>query len=787
MKIKIDNRTVRVTDGTTVLDAAEAHKIYVPHLCSHPELTPYGGCRLCIVEIDGIKGYPTACTTKVKEGMTVRTRSGIIQEMRKEIVQLILSEHPSGCLVCDEQDECANTQETIRKVGATTGCRWCSKDGDCELQRVVKGLEIDAIEFPVYYQDRAVEKYDPFFDRDYNLCIYCGRCIRICEEHRKSDVLGLNQRGKEVIVGPAFHQTHVDADCEFCGACVSVCPTGALAEKGKKWAGVPDSYHKSICPLCSLNCDIQVPVKNDRIIGTLPPGNPHQSGGELCVKGRFCLSQAVNHPDRLKEPVFRFLEGTGFITWEDAMEKAIPHLTRTDGKKIAFYVSPNLPLEEMAAVNQFAHLALNCPNVTSSALNETTLRYLALAERSIPLKKIEESDAIITFFLKGSYNYAPLTLAIKRAAHRGVPFCQVGWTRDSLSRFATLEMTPPAGKERLFARKIVRTLEKGKGSSREVKKLVKLIQRSSSPTIVLGPEIMYLTQGEDILNSIEYILQLTRASVFAPNPYGNLTGLLSAIDIKLKSEIDAMVADGNIDVLFIIGDTPYLQRPPVEFIIYQGALPPPDNLRADLVLPAATWGEVSGTYAYRHSRNHGKLKFRKAVVKPPGQALCNSKIFNRLTRAIGIPDLKYTRKETRRIIPKNLALKFFDRAASSKKHKKLKVIPPSPAYPHFLIREKPLHAVQSPSLSSISSGLSAIVPEDTLIINPEDAAKLGLKDGDPVMVETAGNRGKEITPPSYPLKIQKNILPGFVMVLSNDDSPGFETNPCAVHLRRSNV
>lgn len=787
MKITIDNHTVSVNKGTTVLDAAETHDIYIPHLCSHPELTPYGGCRLCIVEIDGIRGYPTACTTMVKDAMTVRTHTAIVQDMRKEIIQLILSEHPSGCLVCDEKEECTNTQETIRKVGATTGCRWCPKDGDCELQRVVKHLEIDAIEFPVYYQDREVEKYDPFYDRDYNLCIYCGRCVRICEEHRKCVVLGLNQRGKDVIVGPAFHQTHRDADCEFCGACVSVCPTGALSEKTKKWAGVPDSYKESVCPLCSLNCDIQAVVKNGRIIGTLPPGDPHLSGGELCVKGRFCLSTTVNHPDRLKEPVFRFPEGNGFVTWENAVERAIPHLTKAGGKRTAIYVSPNLPLEEMAAVNRFAHQALNCTNVTSSVFDETALQFLALAERSIPLKKIEEADAIVTLFFKGNFNYAPLTLAIKRAADKGVPLCQVGWTQDHLSRFATLNITPPAGKERLFVRKIVRTLEKGKGSSADVKKLVKVLQQASSPLIILGAEVIHLTQGEDILQSIESILQLTRADIFAPNPYGNLTGLLSAVDIKLKNNIDAMVTEGNIDVLFIIGDSPFFRRPPVEFIIYQGALPPPHDLEANLILPAATWGEVSGTYAYRHSRNHGKLKFRKAIVKPPGQALCNRNIFNRLTRAMGIPDLKFTRKETSRVIPKNLALKFFDLAGIPGKHKKNKVIPPSPSFPHFLIREKPLHAVQYPSLSKLSEGLGCIVPEDTLIINPMDAEKLGLKDGDPVIVETNGNGGKKSTPPQFPLKTQKSILPGFVMVFTNDGFPGAETNPCAVHLRRSDV
>ncbi|MCK4313018.1 MAG: (2Fe-2S)-binding protein, partial [Candidatus Cloacimonetes bacterium] len=263
MKITIDNKTVEAKKGKMILDVTQENDIYIPHLCFHPELSPYGGCRLCIVEVDGMKGYPTACTTQVEEGMTIRTNTKILQEMRTEILQLILSEHPSACLICDEAEECSDFQGTIRKVGFTTGCRWCPKDNDCELQEVVENLKIDEIEFPVYYRDFPVEKNDPFFDRDYNLCIYCGRCVRICQEHRKSSVISLNKRGRYSTIGPAFNQSHLEANCEFCGACVSVCPTGALSEKTRKWSGVPEKYHSSICPLCGLNCDIQVLTKEN--------------------------------------------------------------------------------------------------------------------------------------------------------------------------------------------------------------------------------------------------------------------------------------------------------------------------------------------------------------------------------------------------------------------------------------------------------------------------------------------------------------------------------------------
>jgi predicted molibdopterin-dependent oxidoreductase YjgC len=776
MKLYIDNREIEVKDeNITLLDAAGQNDIYIPHLCAHPELTSYGGCRLCIVEVEGMKGYPTACTTKVKEGMKVRTGTDIVQDMRREIIQLILSEHPTGCLICDEAEECKGTMSTIRKVGATTGCRWCPKDGDCELQRVVQFMGIKEIKFPVYYQDLEVEKYDPFFDRDYNLCIYCGRCVRICAEHRKSFVLDLSERGKETKVGPAFHLSHIEAECEFCGACVSVCPTGTLSEKARKWAGVPDGYHESICPFCSLHCEIQMAHKNKKIIGTLPPGDPHQSGGQLCVKGRFCLAELVNHPDRLLEPMFRFPEANGIISWEEASEKAAQQLKAVKGKRAAVYLSPNLPLEEIASINQFAREIMQTDNITSSVLNENLVRFIAAAEKSIPLEEVEESGAFVTVFMKGNYSYGPLTLAIKRAAQKGAPLCQIGWTRDTGSRFASQTIVPPPGDEKNFFKKVLNLIEKGKGGTAEIKKLVQMIEDAPSTTFVLGPEIANLSEGKEILSIIEKIAELTASKIFAPNPYGNIPGLLAIADVKLSEDIDQLVADEKIDLLYIVGDAPFEKRPAVDFIIHQSSFPPPPQLSADLQLPASLWGEIPGTYA----DPHGKMKTYTAVVKSPGLTLGNREIFEKITKALGRTDVKFTAKEIDKQIPKNFSIKL--PGPGSKKTKRVKVTSPGPSFPYLLIQERTPHAVHNVSLSKTIAGMAVILPEDTLVMNPLDASRLGLEDGDSVVVTSAGNERK------YPLKLQQIISPGFVFLLTHARDHVFDVNPCPVHLRRTNV
>ncbi|MCP4216998.1 MAG: molybdopterin-dependent oxidoreductase [bacterium] len=774
MKLKIDSREFQVNEGQSVLDAAECHGVYIPHLCSHPQLTSYGGCRLCIVEIEGIRGYPTACTTKVKDGMVIHTETEIVREMRKEILQLILSEHPSGCLVCDESDECGSVQHSIRKVGAATGCRWCAKDAECELQRVVKFLGIDDIKFPVYYQDLEVEKYDPFFDRDYNLCIYCGRCIRICGEFRKSFVLALNERGKDAFVGAAFHHSHVEADCEFCGACVSVCPTGALAEKSKKWAGLPERYAPSLCPFCSLNCEIQIPVKNRRIIGALPPGDPHLSGGELCVKGRFCLNETVNYPDRVLEASFRFPQGYGIIAVEDAYKKAAEQFGTIKGKRAAFYISPNLPLEEAAAAWKFAHEIVGTEYISCSVVNANMAAFLEVADKSVPLQEIEDSDVIVSILMKGNTNYAPVTLGMKRAAEKGAYLCRIGWTSDNTDRFAALNMCPTPAKEKFFFRKMGQVMEKGKGGSADLKELIKKIKAANKVTFVLGHEIADLTDGKEIVEIIEEMAQLIGAGIFAPNPFGNIRGLLAVASLMCSEEMEKHISEGHIDLLYIVGDSPFTMRPPVDFILHQSSFPPPEAMQADLLLPAATWGEISGSY-----EKEGTVRKFTAAVEPPGSARSNVHIFAGIASAMGKNSCGFTNQVLAEAFPSKLKIDFPH--LNCKRIKKKKVLLPDPFFPYLLIQERTPHAFHNLSLSSIIPGLAEILPEETLVMNPEDAAKLGLCGCSSVEVESA-----EITR-TYPLKLQDIIASGYIFLLSHAAPNVFETNPCPVHLRRKDV
>lgn len=203
IKIKIDDKTIETQAGKTVLQAAIEAGIYIPNLCYHPDLTPIASCRLCVVQIEGMRGLPTACTAKAAEGMVVTTNSKKLQDIRKSLVWLILSEHP------DHLQESTQLKEVVEYIG---------------VENLLSDYAKESKELPILSDE-------PLFERDMNKCILCGRCVQICQKVRGVGAIGFIQRGIDTVVSTSCNETFKEADCAFCGACVEVCPSGALIDK----------------------------------------------------------------------------------------------------------------------------------------------------------------------------------------------------------------------------------------------------------------------------------------------------------------------------------------------------------------------------------------------------------------------------------------------------------------------------------------------------------------------------------------------------------------------------
>jgi predicted molibdopterin-dependent oxidoreductase YjgC len=775
MNITINNWKIQVNEVATVLDIAAQNNIDIPSLCAHPDLIPYGGCRLCIVEIEGRRGYPTACTTMVEEGMIVRTDTQILQEMRRDMIQLILSEHPAACLMCDDVDGCTVFQETIRKVGITTGCRWCPKDKDCELQRIVEQLGIKELTLPGLYRDIPLEKYDPFFDRDYNLCIYCGRCVRICDEYRKSSVLSLRQRGKLTTIGPAFEASHIDADCEFCGACVSVCPTGAMSEKSRKWWGVPEKYEPSVCPLCSLNCDLQVLTLKNKIVGTVPPGKPHESGGELCVKGRFCLSELVNRTDRILEPQYLYPEGYGIVSWDFAIEKAREIIQGIVPKRSAVYISPSLTLEEISSAGIFAGNILQTSELTSSYIDEKLAAYVNLAKESIALEEVKEAGIIVSIFLNGNYNFAPLTMAIKSAAASGTPYYQIGWINDTASRFARYKVVPFPGKEEKYLNQIISFLENGQSKIQEIRELASALKNTKRGVILVGPQIMSLSNCTGLLDKVHQIVKLTKSKLFMPDQFGNLNGLLSLLKMKPVEEVNRKIKEGKIDLLYLIGDAPVNGRPDVKHLIYQNAFPAPSELNPDVILPTSLWGETGGSYL----NSNGTIKKVNPVAVSHGYARSHIEVFSGLAKALKTEDVGFSDEVLTNYISDQMKIK---------KHI-LNVIPPAKSkafstgseFPYVLIQEKNPHVYSNLNLGQGIAAFGDLIKPGHVMLNPNDAKILEVKDGDPVKLRSPVKESK------FHVVARKNIPRGYIYLITSNSKLEFESNPCYINIMKDHV
>jgi predicted molibdopterin-dependent oxidoreductase YjgC len=341
--LTINKKKLTAPDNTTILDAARRNDIYIPTICDDPRLEPYGGCRLCLVQIKGMPRLVTACTTPVTEGMEVETTNDQIERQRRTIVELLLSDHPNDCMVCE-------------------------KAGDCTLQELAYFYDLRSNRF--YGERRQYTKKDlnPFIQRDMEKCILCGKCVRVCEEVQGVGAIDISSRGFTAKVSPPFEK---DLDCEFCGQCVSLCPTGALMGREALGRGRQKDVRKveTICPYCGCGCNLTLHVNRDEVVSVSSRPDTGNEGW-LCVKGRFGYN-FIKSPDRLKTPLIKkdgvFVEAS----WDEAFQYITDRLTAIKAKNgpdaIAGLSSARCTNEENYLFQKFIRAGIGTNNVDHCA------------------------------------------------------------------------------------------------------------------------------------------------------------------------------------------------------------------------------------------------------------------------------------------------------------------------------------------------------------------------------------------------------------------------------------
>lgn len=607
--ITIDNRKLEVNANMTILQAARANNIDIPSLCALEHLPSYGACRLCVVEVDGIRGFPTSCTTPVEEGMVIRTDTAEVRTLRQEVLKLLLSEHPASCLFCGEQTECKNYQGTIRKVGATTGCRYCPNDEMCELQEVTRKVGLTETSYPVYYRNFPVEKEDPFYDRDYNLCLLCGRCVRVCNDIRLNGTLSFKQRGKLTTIGPAFGRTHLEAGCEFCGACVAVCPTGALSAKVSKWAGKPDETVESTCPYCPIGCTLDLKVKAGEVIDVSADYDSPTEHGLICVKGRFAIPEYVLSPDRLAAPRILKPEGYDLLPWEGALYEAAAKLKSAGPKNSFIVVSPQLSNEDLYVAQRFAREALGTEAILSPVIFDlgSDLRaFLDLAVLSEPVDTVDTAAGILTIGLDTTYGFTPLGIAVKKAARKGTILVTVSADECNLDMLSEEAFQLDPAKWPEFIDGVMRSMS-GNGTRKKAER--SFFKKGDKNVVIIGPDAIFSSKRKGIFDSVLKMRDGLGWKVIVCHPYTNLMGMLamgafpglkpggmrSDGGLKLKDPAAVVNLKEGRKVGYFIGEAPSPSMPKCDYLIYQNALPAPLGVNPDLVLPAGLFTESPGT------------------------------------------------------------------------------------------------------------------------------------------------------------------------------------------------
>lgn len=767
VRLQVDGREVEVELGTTVKGAAEAAGIRIPGLCDHPDLLPYGGCRLCIVEVEGLRGYPSSCTLPAAEGMKVTTENPVLKDMRREILGMLLSEHPSICLTCQRAGRCDQFRQPLRKVPQSMGCRYCPADGRCELQEVVEMVGLGHVDSDGPGREEVFKS--PFFDRDPNLCILCGRCVRVCQEVRGLGAISFAGRGHDTRVKTAFDKQLQDVGCRFCGACVDVCPTGSLAERANRWAGPPDGCVTTTCPYCSANCQMQLEVRDGRLLRSQPVGS------RLCVRGRFGL-EFVDHSQRLKSPLVRTNGRLVETSWEEALQAAAQGLKGIRGTKLAVLSSGRLSNEALFMLYKFSK------GLPKGALAFSDPQYAINCDPALP--EDLNARAVLVVGDVGAVNPAlDLELRISSRSHCIV----VGPLHTLLADKASIWLRPLAGRDVQVLEGMARAVIDGGLAAKEVeaargwdkfasylgaldilaeragvraddlRKAAKMLAREES-VVVVPPGC-----PERVAQAAANLALLTGA-MFCPIPRHCNSRGVEAIRMlqELGETSSALTWDRNLrpdlygEILgtipekvrgaYLVGVNPVGARSDLaahlshlDFLVVQDLFLTETAAMADVVLPAASFAEIDGSL----TGARGPLQIRRAA-HPPGRARPDWWIVSRLARAMEFPGFDEDQPET-----------VFEEMVASRTGSCLPVEPSffvplqeeegvNPARDEcldgsfWLVVDESLYRFGSGTRTGKVSDLRYLTRDRVLWIHPRDASSLEIQDGDLVTVDGEG-------------------------------------------------
>lgn len=647
VSLTIDEKEILADAGLTILEAAKENNIIIPTLCHHPALSNWGGCRLCMVEVDGSPRLTASCVTPVRDGMEVVTSNDRIIEHRRTILEFIFAERNHNCM-------------------------FCSLSGDCELQQLAYDLQMDHLTVSSSYNAFPTDITSEYMGIDHNRCILCGRCVRACHEIAGADVLNFQNRGPKSLIGFDLNETREASTCLSCGVCLQVCPTGAIFNRYRTHYAVkghnPDwNTFETVCPRCGLLCPITVTVCDNiplKVEGPLGETNNRPDRGQLCYKGRFQVFKTEGR--RLHQPMIRQADGSWLSAdWDEALARVIEKLTEIGdrhGKQALFGIASASASNE--ALLAFKTLCRDGFQVgTMDTLDGQYYRASSALWKNkgqghgeASWKALPQTDFLL--LVGGNpYRTQPLMANLIREiktqktakvriispSNGNDPMCMaepdLEIEQEKLPLLLKAFLNQAGSRE---AEDVLKRLNLTEQGLETFGRLVKEFSDSRNPFMIIGDDVTGL--GDP--SGLEYALKLTHlkrnssdgdSGLIVLKPFGNSSG---AWALGLPSVKPPGVSTGYRGGLLLLSDESGADHPIIKQnkgVEFLAVIAPYVNeilmKKAHMLIPSPRWMEEPGTYC---SLNGGEIVQHRPFVKPPEGVRESWQILNALGEKIGI-------------------------------------------------------------------------------------------------------------------------------------------------------